>query len=302
MTSGWKNDNLLHIEITALPRPELEALLEQTKIGPYGIEIPEDKKEPSLRMMGDVLDLIERFEKEAHKRPREVPNNIDAVWVVSAPGVYSTNPKFSQPENKAASDGVHLYRWQVGDDGERKWTEEMYKHRVLAGATLVNQVTAGRLEKKVENVTKEDILKHGPHFIYNPDPKDKGHIEAILAQESVKLPREKVLIFYYLDYDKGEKAQEPITNLVDQVQSFHVPESLNPRKIAVVSHSADLVRLLYIWGEFKGTLPKTASVYPFPIKMLERSKEEFTLKTIRGILENWLHKNRGADKPIDFEF
>ena len=117
--------------------------------------------------------------RETRENPFVPTADIDMVWVLSAPGTYST----------LTEDGVY-----TGDSPDRTVIDH--------GIGIVKQITGLRVGKSPQDVTKDDIEAHGPIFYYNGESEEsqdyrwaqnKDLIEAAQSPD-FPLPLSKMII------------------------------------------------------------------------------------------------------------
>lgn len=176
-----------------------------------------------------------------HNQHPAIHPDTDAVWVFSGPGTF----------------------FKALESGEQNLTKWMDRYRILYGLAIVKQVTAKRLNKNADEITKEDILQNGPLFIYNGNEIENTDIRKALRHELSILPAEKVLI---IDKVKTDARIEDIETTLDQIKSF--PKELIgkqiKKRIAIVSHAPHIARILRYFEEFK-LFPETITVEVFSI-------------------------------------
>lgn len=254
-----------------------------------------DSKEAQTPIVGGVeeeevrsvikraLDLTQQLEAKASPHG-EIHQDTDVVWVVSGPGAYS------------------LTIWPFEDKADHyrdlPWTRKMDRHRLRTGAALVHEITAKRTGKKVEAVTREDIRQYGPWFMYNATEAENQHVKAVLDQESVKIPPEKLFIYHEFKDESGETRQ--IVKTIDQIQGLRFPEGGRPRRVAVVSHAPHLMRLLHMLGKYPDRGPEGAIVQPFPIKTPKEGRLAYPELETKGLLYYIFQAGVAAKEPYPY--
>lgn len=193
------------------------------------------------------LAMMAEFETRARGHP-PVHINTDIVWVPPGPGMYD---KTLDPEIKDRY--IHL-----------PWSRRINWGRILMGTALVRQITAARVDKRVSEITQEDIKEHGPFLLYNCIPLEAKHLEHVLARPTTKIPREKV--FMYTDVKLADGTSRPIVNTADQVEGLRFPDNMIPKELALVTTSPHLTRILYMLGKFSDRIPQTTIVRPWPTR------------------------------------
>ena len=241
-------------------------------------------------LMDKAIEVTTVLEEAARQRPKNIHPDTDVVWVLSAPGSYSSD--FQEPGGKVRPGDKHKAQYQVFP-----WVKEMYRHRVHTGVALVHEITAKRIGKPVQEITQEDIRKHGPWFVYNPQPEEEEQIREVLADPVHKIPSEKVFIFSSVIQADG--TEYPIYNTVDQVKGLRFP--LHPRRVAIVSHAPHLVRVFFTLDYFKDRIPKGTTVQAFPIKTPIGGELKYPEMEIRAILAYTYKYEVSGKEPADFE-
>jgi hypothetical protein len=204
---------------------------------------PDDKSKNELTRI--VQHEVEYLVRHASHPPIHI--DIDAVWVFSGPGTFFTPLDPGEPAH---------FAW-------------MDRYRILYGLSIVRKITAKRLQKSFEAITRHDILEHGPLFIYNGNPEENAALRKAFSGAGHSMPQEKIII---VDNVEKENISVPIQNTLDQVESF--PTKLIGReirhRIAVVSHAAHLSRILRYLEEYQ-IFPDNIVVELFPVKDSEKN-------------------------------
>ncbi len=188
------------------------------------------------------------------------PEDIDAIWSISAPG------------------------WLTKEGSVPGWCANFPQldgcEKEVMGKTidLATAVTAKRLHKKPQEVTREDILKHGPWIIYNGPPEESQDLATYLTMPDVKIAREKVYIF-----DKKKNGQD-IFNTIDQADSIDMPPAVTVRKVAISVLAAQWVRLGRLLASTK-TLPDVPVVL-VPTSSPKGFEKEHAVMESRGAVIN----------------
>lgn len=160
-----------------------------------------------------VKTVIQELRQKKEQVPLQPTSNIDMVWVVSLPGTVLT----------PSQDGI--YKGELAD-----------REVVFAGADLVRQITALRLNKKAEEITKEDVAENGPLLYYNGENLKTGKyaqnedLAKLVATPEFPIPESKVKIM--------DIAENNTPGQVKQLAEFlHDDNNAAIRKIAVVGSS-----------------------------------------------------------------
>lgn len=214
-------------------------------------------REASAGELENFIDLgiamIDEFERAAKPHP-EIHADTDVVYVDSGPGPYSVS--FPPYENKP-DNNYHNYAW----------SRKMDRARIRAGVVLVAETTAKRLGKPAKDVTVEDILEDGPWLQYAATTWENNHVKAVfdeLRQHGIlKVPESRILMYDGMTDSNG--IFQPIVHTAEQIRFLHFPEGLVPRRFAIVSHPAHLVRILHTIEQFKDRISKDTVIQPFPL-------------------------------------
>lgn len=196
--------------------------------------------------------------RKARAEDSEVPSrfspDIQAVLVFSGPGNYFKPLKPDQTD-------------------DQKWMRWMDHDRIRAGVAVMAEVTAARMrEQGIEvtrthpktgevrvgvprlggEVTKADIEKYGPTFVYNGVPSkwddflsENEALDLAMRSRSSKLPASKVFL---MDEVTDATGTHPIQHTGDQVTSFfnavRNPESpiYGVTNVALVAQDPDMIR------------------------------------------------------------
>jgi hypothetical protein len=170
--------------------------------------------------------------RESREKPFVPTADINVVWVLSEPGTVKKN----------SNDGVY-----AGASSDRI--------NINHGVELVQQITALRINKSVDEITKEDIHDHGPIFFYNGEGSSTANanysqvndLTELVATPEFPIPASKVAI------DCLEIAHTPA-----QIESVahYLKEHDISGKIAVVSIGAHLARVGRYLEHHKEELPE----------------------------------------------
>lgn len=178
-----------------------------------------------------ALNVVQRLKEVAINRERTYPSQIQAVFVFSGPGTYYERLKPGQEKH---------WRW-------------MDRDRIRAGVAVIREATASRVRelgidpyKKGHYTTHEEIIEHGPLFVYNGVPVENDVFRTALESPFSKIPKEKVVIIDEVLEDDGYS--HPIRHTGDQVKSLYQQIS-NPNSplhgtehVALIAHIPDFIR------------------------------------------------------------
>lgn len=245
-----------------------------------GHQVPEDVTQAGMIGLGfNCVAEIERLYNVPDIIPHP-PADIDAIWIISAPGSVT-----------------HEQGVKPGWSSEFPWMDNMEWEVVGNALALAVSVTAKRLEKPVEQVTKKDVQQHGPWLIYNSQPGEVEPIYRILTESpNLQIPLEKVLLYDKFVDNSGR--ERTLVNTADQAESIRMPEDLQPRRLAICVLAAQWVRLGRILAQVQ-TLPRQAGVLVVPTFTPARYREVHAIMESQGAVVNWL-KGKGALEPIRY--
>lgn len=154
--------------------------------------------------------VISELREKREKGQPAPTSDIDIVWVVPGHSTVLTPP----PE-----DGTRnvLYKDRLDD-----------RERVDAAIEIVRAVTALRINKKSEEVTREDIAANGPTLYYNGGETQNRDLKIMIDDDpNFILPKSKVVI------DEIEEV-----NTQGQVESISKYLAGKTSTVAVVAHGA----------------------------------------------------------------
>jgi hypothetical protein len=176
-----------------------------------------------------------------HNQHPPIHPDTDVVWVFSGPGTF----------------------FKALEQGEQNFTRWMDRYRILYGLSIVKEVTAKKLKQSSKEIVKNDILQHGPLFLYNGNEEENRDLRAALDNKLTILPREKVMI---IDKIISEEPIQPIENTLDQIKSFpkEIIGNKLQKRIAIVSHAPHIARILRYFEEYN-LFPETIIVEVFSL-------------------------------------
>ncbi|HJY98680.1 MAG TPA: hypothetical protein VJ227_03130 [Patescibacteria group bacterium] len=224
--------------------------------------------------MIEQKELVRRVVSEIREaRPPHPAKDIDIVWVLSAPGTIK----------EPSGDGI--YNGEIAN-----WVS------IQAGISLVRKITALRLDKKPEEVTKKEIEVFGPALYYNGEDRNTQNVKYLqneALKEAIKdsnfpLPESKVVI------DHIDTIGTPA-----QVQGMarFLRSTGFEGKVAVVSmihHSRRLARYLRHYGDLMPDNVQFVNAYiPETVNSLGK-----TLREVRKIVK-YTQKGDLAEEPLE---
>lgn len=198
---------------------------------------------------GSITEGVSKFDlarraltelRQDKERPFCPTPDIGVVWVLSAPGTVK----------------------EISQDGSYAGVSSDLTN-VEYGLDLVRQITALRLQKPVEEVTKEDIGSRGPLFYYNGEDGDtestrypqNQHLAELAATPEFPIPESRIFI------DHIKVAHTPA-----QVESIahYLEEHPEIKKVAVVSIGAHSARVGRYLEHYKSILPESVDFINAP--------------------------------------
>ena len=139
------------------------------------------------------------------------------------------------------------------------------KQRFEAGLKIARDVTALRLQKQPEEVTKEDIENSGPSIYYNAKAASNEYIREIaqpnnLLETKYNFPGQKIIV----------TNNESIMNTDHQFEDFPAEMTKPNAKIVIVSNLHHLPRIKRYVQKYPEKLPSEQVVlYPVPVQKNE---------------------------------
>ena len=233
---------------------------------------------PYNQMRDLAVECIEEIER-LHNVPDIIenpPEDIDVIWVIGAPGLLLEHG--SKP----------------GWSANFPWMDNLEWENFGSAFALATAVTAKRLRKDADQVTREDALRSGPWIIYN-DPAYEPVNTILQESNGIPIPLEKTLI--YGEFTDKDGNVQPIKNTADQVDSIRMPEGVNPRKIAICVLSAQWVRLGRLLAKAK-TLPGGSGILVVPTPTPVGHEREHAIIECQGVLVNAFKNNNAERTPI----
>lgn len=210
---------------------------------------------PEHELKRRAADEVYSLHHEMDSMP--ITEDIDLVWAISAPGTVKDVANFPEGMRNNPYQGT-------------KFNEGIVNRSV----EIVLEVTALRLGKEVEDVTKDDIKEHGPILFYNGEseanvqkgsfPLQNEHFKELVEREDFPVPLEKIVI------GELEKANTP--GQVEQISELltHFPKV---RKIAAVCGIPHTVRVGRYIEHYSDRLPEGIEVASFPVHLNETDVE-----------------------------
>lgn len=238
------------------------------------LETPEERG----RLVDNMLQLYSDFESE--RLMRIVDPDTEVVVVLSGPG--SVSKSLSGDKNDRYD---HL-----------EWSRKMDRARVRMGAHLVHEITAKRLGLETSEVTHDDIIAHGPYLHYAGTEWENEQLKKAIAEGVINVPIKKLFTYDSITDPSGNT--RPIRNTVDQIAGLRLPEKI--KKIALVDHSAHLVRVLHIMGMYHDRL-SGVDVQPFPIKAPSGGSAEYAEMELRGTLAYIYKYGQASTEPYPID-
>ncbi len=221
------------------------------------------------KIINAVQEEFAYFEKHAGEFPVAGDfshyKNVGAVWVISGAGSY-LHPIIDTP-----SDNIYKkYKWYSGQD----------KKRLDYGAQWLNAFNK--------------CFGFLPTVIYNGTPSQNKDLLRAIKEKKINLPTK-------LFFPMGN-----IVKTLDQVKNFSFPDEFDPKKmkLAVLSHSAHLPRILRFMGKFPERF-KGVKIIVLSINVENKiGQDEMKSSEIKNLL-CYIENGNGSVKPYplarDFE-
>lgn len=222
------------------------------------------------------IDEIERL----HNVPDIIQNpsaSIDVIWIISAPGLLLEHG--SKPGWSAQFPWLDDCEWEV----------------VGAGFALAEAITASRLRKPINQLTKEDAVNEGPWIIYNSNAWENEFVETILNEApSLSIATEKVSIYQ-------PRAKDPAyVRTLDQARDIRIPDEVRPgTDIAICVLAAQWVRL----GRYLAaaqSLPGNTNVIVIPVSSPKGHEREHAIMETQGALVSVYKNHDAVVNPIGY--
>lgn len=250
-----------------------------------------------VSLIKNGVELINDFEQASYQKHPEIHNDTDVIYIDSGPGPYSYK---MLEEDKSDLDDVNYHKW--------KWSRKMDRARIRTAYVIASHVTAKRLKKQtgitkeLKDLTEEDYERYSPYLMYTSVEWQAKHIRnSILlsrALGSFKIPKNRIFMYEAYKSETGE--MKPIVNTQDQIEGLtfpNNPEGFPPRRIAMVSHPAHLLRILHILGKYPNVIPDETTLQLFPITTPKDGVNEYAKAEILGSLAT-VFKGRATFEPF----
>ena len=218
-----------------------------------------------------IRDAISRelciFERQAGELPcekeKEKYKNIGAVWVVSGGGSYFS-PIINSPSDRIYSKNS----WYCGQDKARL----DYAMSWVNAFTYLNPLTP-------------------PMIIYNGTKKQNDDLLKAIDEGIFKFPKSQLYI-----------ASGKITRTLDQVKNFSFPPAFEVKKtkLAVLSHSAHLPRLLRFMNKFPKPF-RGVEIVPLSINLNKKADQRQMLRMELDNLLGYIERDETSAQAYPFE-
>lgn len=243
-------------------------------IGDHGYILGVSDQEASRLALACINEI-----EQLHKVPdivQDPPTDIDVIWIISAPGLLLEHG--SKPGWSAQFTWLDNCEWEV----------------VGAGFALVETVTAKRLQKSVDQVTREDTKEHGPWIVYNSNTWENEAVETIL-RESPSLPISPEKVFIY----QPDTEYPGYVRTIDQARGLRMPALLQPRLIAISVLAAQWVRLGRLLAATR-TLPENREVLVVPTLSPKGYEREHAIMETQGAVVSAYQDFNAALEPVGY--
>lgn len=259
--------------------------------------------EPAVKLfLTNGIRMIQEFEEATYQKHPEIHTDTDVIYIDSGPGPYSYN--MLEP-GKTDLDDVNYHKW--------KWSRKMDRARIRTAYTLASLVTQKRIKeqtdvfKPTEELTSLDFEKYGPYLMYTTVDWQAKHIKHALKMArktgTFKIPDNKLVMYETFTPRNGE--EKPIVHTEDQIEGLSFPSSPDgspPRRIAIVSHPAHLMRIMHILGKYPDSIPSESVLQAFPIPTPKDALTEYAKTELLGTLGTVFRSGRASLKPyINYE-
>jgi len=239
------------------------------------------------------IDVIQRFEEASYQKHPEVHSDTDVIYVDSGPGPYSY--KMLEP-GKTDLDDKNYHKWQ--------WSRKMDRARIRTAYALAAMITSQRTGKQTHDLTAEDFEKFGPFIMYTSVDWQASHIRHALGlarkreKEAFKIPDSKLVMYENFTSKGGEI--KPIIHTQDQMEGLQFPnnpDGSKPRRVAIVSHPAHLMRVMHILGKYPDSIPSGTKLQAFPVSTPTAALREYAKGEILGTLATVFKTDRASLTP-----
>lgn len=298
-----------NLRMTEIHSPEIQRILSQEQRSQFfedifgQIDNEKWKDAAYANLLGvrtfisNGIDMIQAFEEATHQKHPDIHSDTDVIYIDSGPGPFSFN--MLEP-GKTDLDDVNYHKW--------KWSRKMDRARVKAAYTLASMITSKRIEeqtgtrKPTDELTVEDFEKFGPSLMYTSVDWQDSHIKYALglAREAgnFKIPDSKIVMYKEFVDRQGNK--KPITHTQDQIEGLlfpNNPDGTPPRRIAIVSHPAHLMRIMHILGKYPDNIPNGTKLQAFPIPTPPAAVKEYAEIELIGTLATVFKTDRASLTP-----
>lgn len=257
-----------------------------------------------VQFVDHSIAMITALEGASRPHPT-IHSDTDVVYVDSGPGLYSY-------AKNLLPDGIT----ELGDDSyhHRRYTRKMDRARLRAAHTLVREITARRMTdatghpKPVNEVSEQDLAQFGPYLQYTSTTWQNEPtlqvMQKLRSQGLFQIPESKIIM--YDAYTDSEGRQKPIVHTEDQIQGLQFVndqgQTFEPRRVAMVSHPAHILRILHILGKYPTVIPENTTLQMFPIPTPSDGLTQYAQDEILGTLATILKKDRASFSPyFNFE-
>lgn len=235
------------------------------------------KEEVTKQEREERREVLEELKEFAYEKAPEPKEDWDLVWVLSGPAI-DIAEDFKEKGKKV----LFGYDDEISKNDIAKGVNES-KRRFETGISIAKRVTALRLNKKVEDVTKEDISMSGPEIFWNATDWANDNMRQRIEEgflNDYNFPSEKVVVSPNLGIEHtGHQFERFDEGLVD-----------NARKVVIVSDTYHLPRVEEYIDKKDSKVPKDKVVlFPAEPRQVPVGKALSEIKKIpkykkRGIL------------------
>ncbi|MBI4038342.1 hypothetical protein HY384_00110 [Candidatus Daviesbacteria bacterium] len=241
--------------------------------------------------------MIQTFESATYNRP-PINSDTDVVYVYSGPGPYSYN--LLEPGKTDLEDfQYHKY----------PWSRKMDRAKIRFAYALIGTIAAKRMEdqtgvkKASRNLTSQEYENFGPFLMYTSTNWQNAHIRhtfGVLKQAGLfKIPDSKLVMYEEFTNRLGER--KPIIHTEDQTEGLQFPlrpDGSPPRRIAMISHPAHLMRVMHILGKYQDSIPESSILQIIPVHTPKAAVIEYARIELLGTIGTVFSRKRASLIPF----
>lgn len=255
--------------------------------------------EETRTLVSSGLEMIQAFEEATNKAHPVIYTDTDVVYIDSGPGPYSYK---MLEEGKTDLDDVAYHKYP--------WSRKMDRARIRAAYVLAGMIAAKRIEEQTDvkksphDLTKKDYEDYVPYLMYTATDWQNAHIRRVLklqkASGRFKIPDNKLIMYEEFINRQGER--KPIIHTEDQIEGLQFPlgpDGNPPRRVAIVSHPAHLMRIMHILGKYPNSIPEGTILQAFPVPTPIAAVREYSRDELIGTIVAVFGKDRASLTPYN---